>query len=417
MKIGIVQQFVDTRRGGAETSTVEMARCLAQLGHDVTVICRGPLFPREPYVREGFEGGHATQAVGFEPFIEDDIVFRPLAIHARTKLGRTYGFVRAADRFCRYERFDIVHAVTPCLSADVYQPRGGTYAETIARGLARSRSPVVRALRRLGRRFNLSQRFLYWIEQTLLIKHQPWVWVAAVSEYVRRQVLQIGEFPPERVRVVFNGVETGPLALSYEQRAEWRRRLRGELQVADDGPLILFMAHNFRLKGLGELIRAVAGVRERGADATAWTVAVAGRDRAGPFVRLARRLGVEGRIRFVGTEHPAQAWYAAADVLVHPTWYDPCSRVVLEALSVGLPVVTSMHNGASEVMVPGRHGAVIDDPADAESLAAAIDRSLRPEVRAACAADAPRMAERLSMARHARELVALYEEVRACRLG
>jgi UDP-glucose:(heptosyl)LPS alpha-1,3-glucosyltransferase len=142
-----------------------------------------------------------------------------------------------------------------------------------------------------------------------------------------------------------------------------------------------------------------------------WTLVVAGRDNAAPYRRLARRLGVAGRIRFLGSRSDIRSLYAAADVLAHPTWYDPCSRVVLEALSCGLPVVTTRFNGAAEVIEQGRHGAVIDSPRDARVLAAAIGTCLTPEVREACRAEAAQMQARLSMVRHARDLKALYDEV------
>ena len=42
-------------------------------------------------------------------------------------------------------------------------------------------------------------------------------------------------------------------------------------------------------------------------------------------------------------------YYAAADLYVHPTFYDPCSLVVLEAAACGLPIITSRYNGAAEL--------------------------------------------------------------------
>ena len=92
---------------------------------------------------------------------------------------------------------------------------------------------------------------------------------------------------------------------------------------------------------------------------------------AGQYLRLASRLGIADRVRFLdrrricvrGTRR--RTW-------PHPTWYDPCSRVVLEALSL-LPVVTTLER-AAEVLEPGKH-AVIETPADTAGL--------RPRLRAA----------------------------------
>ncbi len=378
MKVAIVQEDVDLRRGGAETSTIEMARRLAALGADVTVVCR------------------ADDAT---PSVDHNVTILPIAVRSGSRSVRTYRFVQAATTFCRSERFDIVHAVTPCPAANVYQPRGGTFAETVARSTA-LHSAWLRPFKRLGRLFNIRQRFLGRVERLLLTKYAGRMHVAALSEYVRRQVLTFG-FPPERVQVVFNGVD--PPAGGHADRAA----VRVDLGVAESTPLVLFVAHNFKLKGLRELLRAATDPRSD------WALVVAGRDDPQPYRRLAQRLGLEARVRFVGTATPIHVWYGVADVLAHPTWYDPCSRVVLEALVHGLPVVTTRYNGAAEAMTNGVHGAVIADPGDTPALAAGIAAALRPALRGACQADAPRMQAQLSMARHARELLVLYERVLA----
>jgi len=201
--------------------------------------------------------------------------------------------------------------------------------------------------------------------------------------------------------VIFNGVEMRSLAA--EEVAKYRNKRRQLLGLSGEAPLVLFAAHNFRLKGLGELLRAsVAGE---------WVVLVVGNGRTAPYRRLAARLGLFHRVHFAGADRSMAGWYSAADVLAHPTWYDPCSRVVLEALSTGLPVVTTRHNGAGEVIEPGRNGEVVEDPGDYEELAAAIRRALQPQVRRYCVESSAAMREQLSMARHARELKALYEEI------
>jgi len=391
MKVAIVQETVDPQRGGAETSTWEMARHLARLGLDVTIVCRAAP-PGVP--------------------LNSEVSVLKVPAGGFSRALRTFRFLQGIQRLHLRARFDIVHAVTPCLAANVYQPRGGTYAETVQRSLAPTPSFELFWLKRLGRQFNIRQRFLYRIERTLLQKRQHRLFVAAVSDYVRRQVVEGYGFPADRTLVVFNGVDIAPL--TDEEVARPRVELRKTLGLAPDAPLVLFAAHNFRLKGLTEVIRAAAldtpptGEIPPG---PMWSIAVAGRGRPNRYRRLARKLGVAHRVHFVGTATPIREWYAAADVLAHPTWYDPCSRVVLEALTLGLPVVTTRHNGAAEVMELGRHGVVLDGPEDIAGLAAGIAAALQPEFRAACRAAAPRLCEQLSMARHARELKALYQTV------
>ena len=398
MKIAIVQEQIDLRRGGAETSVIEMARRLVELGQDVTLV-----------VAEG--GGGAEGEVG--------VKIAEMPIGSGSKVVRAIRFVAQADRYCRENDFKIIHAVTPCFSCNVYQPRGGTYVETVNRSVARAGGFFTRLIKRLGRRFNRRQRFLYLVERGLLTG-RPQPYVAAVSEYVARQVYEaFPQFPKRRVRVIFNGVDLE--SRSSEALDRLRAETRAKYDVSADRPLLLFVAHNFKLKGLRELIDAMALPALASPNALPGDVRqhspllfVLGRDRSQPYERQVRRLGLEDRVRFIGPASDLTPFYAAADVLVHPTWYDPCSRVVLEALGVGLPVVTTRVNGASEVMAEGTHGVVVDSPADLAASAQAIFKCMSPELRAACRAAAPAMRERLSMARHARELVKLYEEIQNC---
>ena len=82
-------------------------------------------------------------------------------------------------------------------------------------------------------------------------------------------------------------------------------------------------------------------------------------------------------MRFVGRMKDMRGLYGAADMLLLPTRRDTCSLVVLEALAMGLPVITTLQNGASEVMEDGKQGILLDrgDPAMlADAMAEMLDR-------------------------------------------
>jgi UDP-glucose:(heptosyl)LPS alpha-1,3-glucosyltransferase len=94
-----------------------------------------------------------------------------------------------------------------------------------------------------------------------------------------------------------------------------------------------------------------------------------------------------------------ERYYASADILVHPTFYDPCSLVVLEALSSGLPVITSRHNGAGGIISEGQEGFVLDDPREVEALAAKILYLVDPTRLKKASAVARRLAVKFSQKR------------------
>jgi UDP-glucose:(heptosyl)LPS alpha-1,3-glucosyltransferase len=171
------------------------------------------------------------------------------------------------------------------------------------------------------------------------------------------------------------------------------------------------VAMNYRLKGLAPLIRAAAAVPA----GRRFRLAVVGHPKFARYERLARRLGVAERFRFLGFRADPKAAYFAADFLVHPTFYDPCSLVVLEALACGLPVVTTRYNGASELLTVPDNGLVVSDPHDAAELGGAVERMLDPGYRRSAAQSARQAATAWTFEHHYRALLAVFAEVRAAK--
>ena len=168
---------------------------------------------------------------------------------------------------------------------------------------------------------------------------------------------------------------------------------------------------NYRLKGLAPLLHGVAAAG-RG---QRFRIAVVGHPKVARYRRLAERLGVADRVRFVGHRDDPKDCYFAADFLVHPTFYDPCSLVVLEALACGLPVITTQYNGASELLTVPDNGLVVRDPHDAGELADALSRMADPGYRRSASAAARAAAGRWTFEDHYQALVRLFGTVRTAR--
>ena len=101
---------------------------------------------------------------------------------------------------------------------------------------------------------------------------------------------------------------------------------------------------------------------------------VCGSRRDGSYRRLAAALGIQRQVRFLGFVDDVQPCFAGCDVFAFPTFYDPCSLVVLEAMGAGLPVITTRQNGAGELLSEGQDGYVIDSPWALDALAQRLRR-------------------------------------------
>jgi UDP-glucose:(heptosyl)LPS alpha-1,3-glucosyltransferase len=279
-------------------------------------------------------------------------------------------------------------------------------AETIERNLALRSSPTARSLKRYANRFNLKQRYTLRLERGLLRDpHGPTV--VALSDYVVEQLRRHYALPDGRIRKVFNGVDPDPTTPG--ERARHRDEIRREYDVPAAATLVLCVAHNFRLKGVARWMEALAILRDRGVNDV--RSLVLGRDDSVRWRRLVDRLSLNSHLTFVGPTDRVREFYHAADVLVHPTYYDPCSRVVLEAMSSGLACITTRWDGAAEVVSDGVSGFVLAEPTDVGRLADCVQKLRHPALRKAMGEAARVSSQRGSMAQHARELLAVYEDV------
>jgi len=160
-----------------------------------------------------------------------------------------------------------------------------------------------------------------------------------------------------------------------------RSAVRAALGIAEDAVVFLYVG-DLR-KGYVPSLAALAQVPG------AHLVAVTRSDLADAGEQ-ASAAGVRTRVHLVAATDEVERYYGAADVFVLPTPYDAFGMVITEAMACGLPVITTPHAGASELVVPGLHGHLVPEATDVAALARAMqhlasDQSARTAIGAAAA--------------------------------
>jgi UDP-glucose:(heptosyl)LPS alpha-1,3-glucosyltransferase len=209
--------------------------------------------------------------------------------------------------------------------------------------------------------------------------------------------------------VIPNAIDAG--RLEVEHPGAVRCAFRNRFGLAPGDLVGLFVGHNFWLKGLKPLLIALAERREHDPRTRPVHLVVCGGGSLGPFRRLTRRLGLDSQVHLLGFYPEIRDCYWSSDFFVSPTYYDPCSLVVFEALACGLPVITTACNGAGEVMTDGREGYVITAPDALGELVSAIDHMADEDARRAMSEHAARLGAEQSMHRHVSRLIKVFEEV------
>ncbi|MGH8056393.1 MAG: glycosyltransferase family 4 protein, partial [Candidatus Entotheonellia bacterium] len=188
--------------------------------------------------------------------------------------------------------------------------------------------------------------------------------IIANSVQAMQQIIHHYNIPASRLQVIYNGVDHTRFHPGV--RTRFREQQRATWGVPADEMVLLLVGSGFHRKGLGYLVQALGKLHRRGiANVRA---VVVGKGHPGPYQRLAATLGVADRVHFAGLCPEVERSYAAADVLVLPTLYDPFANACLEAMACGLPVLTTEANGAAELLHDGINGCVLKTPLSAETL-------------------------------------------------
>jgi len=387
MNIAIAIERYGPEAGGCERSTHQIAERLLARGHAITVLCNTLAAPPDP-----LPGATILEAKG-------------------PSTGRATGvlrFSRWARRRLAAGAFDLSFSVTAMVDATILEPRNGT-VRGLAAHLAAVRQPLPRRLwQRVKNRVNAKRLALCHLEtrhfQSPRIRR-----LVAISNTMAEQFRRFYNVPEERLTIIRNGATLSPLAPGPAREA--RSELRKRFGIPERSILFSFVGSDPRRKGLAGLLRALA--RARASAPEAHLLVTGTRDAA--YQALARDLAVEEAVTWTGPRSDMAHLYAASDVAVMPSLYDPASKVVLEALRCGRPVIASSADGSSDwVREPGAQtGIVLEDPQDPDELAAALTRMLEPEVRARYAAATAPLARRLHMDRHVDELEQCFHRVLA----
>jgi glycosyltransferase involved in cell wall biosynthesis len=157
------------------------------------------------------------------------------------------------------------------------------------------------------------------------------------------------------------------------------RRPANATVVPDGTPLFVCAGQLAPRKGVDLLIQSVATYRREFGPCALWVIGD-GPERDS-LVELTRRLGVEDHVSFLGTvDHEVlKGAFAACHAFVFPTLQDLVGRVVVEALTVGAPVVLSPMTGAAGTIVQDGVNGLIVDPRDRRALTEALHRMADPE--------------------------------------
>lgn len=388
MDIALCYESVLPARGGAETYLGDLARRLARDGHAV----------------------HLYASRWDANALPTATHFHRIDVPGGPRFLRPWRFGAACEAALKQNRHDVSIGFDKTWGQDILYPQGGLHAASAAHNLLKFPDALSRGVAALGKWLDpAAWSFARLERKQYLGPNKP---IIVVNSFmVQRHFEQYYGVPPESVRVVRSAID--PMRFAADDRLKRRHDERGRWMVFPEETVGLFVAMNYRLKGLSPLLHALKLVpRDR-----PFRLVVVGHPKFGRYQREAEKLGVSDRVVFLGHRDDPKNCYFGVDFLVHPTFYDPCSLVALEALACGLPVVTTKYNGASELLTPPTDGAVIDTPHAAKALAAAMYRFTDRTYRAEASSAARQTGAKWTFEHHYQALLNVFGEVRKTKMA
>ncbi len=343
MKIALVNHTFSLSHGGLERFSVNLATTLQRDGHEVHAF--------------------AKQFSDLPAGVTEHL----LSVPRKPSFWKILGFHRSAARAVLEQSFDVVYGLARFAPLDVYRMGDG-----VQKHWMRLRYPLApwRWFNYLINPAHLSNLYL----ERRILAGGDCRRIVTNSKLCKEQAQRYYGLPADRIDVVYNGVNHQ--VFNPEVMAAKRSAVRLKLGLGAEALTVVHVSNNWQRKGLNVLMQAVSQLGERGRNLH---VIVVGRGRPQPFRKLAARLGMSDRLHLVGETREVQTYYAAGDLMVLPTMYDPFSNVCLEAMACGMPVITTAENGAAELIRTGENGYIQDNPLDVNELAGCLGQCLDRE--------------------------------------
>jgi UDP-glucose:(heptosyl)LPS alpha-1,3-glucosyltransferase len=330
------------------------------------------------------------------PSIPGPYLFKYVWFFCANHLWRWFGQVSGID-------FDLTYSPgINCLDANLIAVHVvfAKFYQSVRESLSFRKNPPLFWPRLLHRR--LSYQLFIALERRIYVrKDLPLV---TISRKSRHDLCSLYD-RKDGVREMYYGIDGRKF--SPEVRARLRGDSRSRLGFLGSDFVVLLIGNDWNNKGLRSLLEAVQIAGE-----PRLKVAVVGTDDPAPYRALLKSDGLDSRVAFFPPRPDPEFYYAAADAYAGPSREDAFGLPPLEAMACGLPVIVSRHAGVSEVVKDSEDGFILENPEDADTLAALIRRLCEnEEFSREIGRRAAEMARHYDWQRNAEDLDAVFQQV------
>lgn len=324
------------QQGGLENQTFQITQAFQKKGFPVTILTSGKIAPH---------------------FQDPSLHFHAFKLKSPMNFMQVYEFDAHCQRYLKEHPAKIVFG----MERNRFQTHlrlGNGIHRAFLQHLAQFETPFKRA----SHFFNPGHHTFLQFEKKAL-EHPELQVVIANSAMVRREILEFYNVDPAKIHVLHNGVDWQGMENDFLQ---WEPE-------QDASPFqFLFVGNHYLRKGLKPLLHALSRLKTK-----EFHLSIVGHERnLKDYQKLAKTLELEKNVTFFGKQANIRPFYQKADCLVIPSIYDPFSNTTVEALAMGLFVVSSKTNGGHEVLNP-LNGTTIESLLSIDAIVDALEHALK----------------------------------------
>lgn len=272
-------------------------------------------------------------------------------------------FGHKANEYIREHKseYDVIHGHDNDCGICTVNTKHSCYARAL-RTTIESRGPTYKVLKAFDPRAD----YLLKNEEHLMKNTKN---IISVSAAVKREVMEEYGTDGNRITVVHNGVNTSEF--TPQKRETAFPQIRNMFGIKPKTILLLFVGNEWKRKGLETAILSLKNL-----DHIKLKLMIVGKGDRDEYLEVAEKIGVNKRLLFAGEVNNIADYYAAADILVFPTIYEPFGLCTIEALASGTPPIVSKLAGSSEILTDKKDSLLLDDPKNPQELSEKIEYAI-----------------------------------------
>lgn len=244
-------------------------------------------------------------------------------------------FLFAYKKYRKQHRDTIYFSLERVFHCDIYRAGDGIHKEWLA---IKTKNNIWLKIKSY---FNPMNWIYTWIESHLFLNAKI---IIANSKMIQSSLIKNFKVPPEKIRVIYNGI---PLPKPFD-KASAKSNLYKDFPFLKSKILLSFVGSGYARKGLQEALLILSKIPHKN-----WHFLIIGKEKKQKYYeQLAKSLNILDNTLFLGAQTEVSHFYAASDIFLFPTIYEPCSNATLEAASFENAIITTKQNGAGELFNP-----------------------------------------------------------------